>query len=281
MSERPGSQPLTGQLPAPVAPRLPRIGRRGLLTLLLAGAFLWSILQVDWRGELLHRGGADVLAQILREMARPELSASTLRQALAAAWLTLTYAVAGITVALALAVPLGIAASGALVRHPVLRPLSMASCRVVLGFARAIHELVWALLFVAAIGLSPFAAVFALAIPYAGVLGRIYADLLNDVPEAPLDALRAAGARETKVLLYGRLPMAVPDMVSYTFYRFECALRSSAIMSFVGIGGLGYQIQIALDDLLFSRVATHLLALIILVAVVDIWSSEVRRRLVR
>jgi phosphonate transport system permease protein len=149
----------------------------------------------------------------------------------------------------------------------------------VLAWLRSIHELVWAWLFVAAIGLSPFAAIFALALPYAGILGRIYADLLNDVSPGPLRALRAAGAGETKVLFYGRLPMALPDMVAYSFYRFECALRSAAIMGFIGLGGLGFQVQIALADLKYSTVSTYVLAMILLIVIVETWSSIVRREM--
>jgi phosphonate transport system permease protein len=81
------------------------------------------------------------------------------------------------------------------------------------------------------------------------------------------------------VLLYGRLPMALPDMLSYTFYRFECAIRSAAIFSFVGVRGLGYELQLSLDDLLFEQVWTLLFFLVALVVLVDLWSSWTRRSL--
>jgi phosphonate transport system permease protein len=123
------------------------------------------------------------------------------------------------------------------------------------------------------------AAVLALGIPYAGILGRIYSELLQDVPEAPLRALRSAGASEWRVFWYGRLPMALPDMLSYTFYRLECGVRSAAILSFVGLGGLGYQVQIALADLDYATAWTFLLALVALVVGVDVWSTLVRRKL--
>ena len=121
------------------------------------------------------------------------------------------------------------------------------------------------------------AAVLALAIPYGGILGRIYADILNDVPQRPLQALRASGASELKVLVYGRLPMALPDMLGYTFYRLECAIRAVAIMGFVGIAGLGLQLQLSLNDLFYDQVWTLLYAVIGLVAVVDAWSAWVRK----
>ena len=101
------------------------------------------------------------------------------------------------------------------------------------------------------------------------------------MPEEPLSALRTAGASEWQVLLYGRLPIALPDMLSYTFYRLECAIRAAAVMSFVGVAGLGFQIQISLDDLRFSEVWTLLFALVGLILLIDLWSTWVRRSLVR
>ena len=175
--------------------------------------------------------------------------------------------------------PLGIVASGSIGDPGPKRTAVAAAVRFVLAFMRSVHELVWAVLFVTAFGLSSLAVVFAIAIPYAGILGRIYADLLNDVPEGPLDGLRSSGASPTRVLLYGRLPMVMTDMLSYGFYRFECAIRAAAIMSFVGIRGLGFEIQLSLNDLLFSQVWTLLLFLVGLVLLVDYWSTRVRRSL--
>ncbi len=213
-------------------------------------------------------------------MFSPDLSPSFLTLALEATWYTIAYAVAGITLAVLFGLPLGIIASGSLTRSARLRWPVVVITRGYLAVSRSIHELVWAWLFVAAVGLSPIAAILALAIPYAGILGRIYAEILNDVPEQPLRSLRTSGASQWKVLIYGRLVMALPDMLSYTFYRFECAIRAAAIMSFVGIAGLGYQIQLSLDDLLYGQVWTMLFFMVLLILVVDVWSTMVRRRLV-
>jgi phosphonate transport system permease protein len=252
---------------------------RGTLTALLVAAFVWSLTTIPWGASLLHPGGERAIGQFFGALLRPELSPGFLALALEASWRTVAYAVAGVTVALAIGLPLGIVASGTLARGTRTRLGIVASTRFVLAALRAIHELVWAWLFVAALGLSPLAAILALGIPYGGILGRIYAGLLADVPAPPLQALRAAGASEWHILLYGRLPQALPDMLSYTFYRFECAIRSAAILSFVGLGGLGYQLQLALDDLRYGDVWTLLLFLVALVVLVDVWSSELRRRL--
>lgn len=253
---------------------------RRLLTVVLAGAFLWSLASINWRAPLVHSGGPSAVLDFLSGLFPPELSPEFLRLALVASWQTLTYAVAGMTLAVLLGFPLGVVASGAVARSSRSGvPVAM-GVRLFLAAIRSIHELVWAVLFVTTFGLSSLTVILALAIPYGGILGRIYSELFTSVPEEPLRALRASGASPFRVFLYGRLPMALPDMLSYTFYRFECAVRSAAIMSFVGIRGLGYEIQISLHDLLFNQVWTLMLFMVAMVVLVDMWSTRVRRSLV-
>ena len=252
---------------------------RGLLTLLLLIAFAWSLTSVNWTGSLVHTGGLSAMGEFFGAAVSPKLSASFVGLTLESAWKTIAYAMAGICVAVALGLPLGVLGSGVLARSSGGRWGSIAVFRSVAGFLRAIHELVWAWLFVVALGLSPMAAILAVGIPYGGILGRIYADILNDVPEEPLRALRSSGASGWKVLVYGHLPMALPDMLSYSFYRLECAVRAAAIMGFVGIGGLGMQIQLSLSDLHYEEVWTLLYALVAIIALVDGWSGWLRRSL--
>ena len=252
---------------------------RRLLTLVLAGALVWSLAGVDWGGGIVHTGGGNAIRNFFLALFPPELSPSFLRLALAASWQTVVHAVAGITLAVAVGLPLGVAASGSLGTPGRSRLAIAVAVRFVLAFMRSIHELVWAVLFVTAFGLSSLAVVLAIAVPYAGILGRIYSELLNDVPDGPLDGLRSSGASPARVLVYGRMPMVLTDLLSYGFYRFECAIRAAAIMSFVGIRGLGYEIQLSLNDLLFSEVWTLLLFLVGLVLLVDYWSTRVRRSL--
>ena len=253
---------------------------RRVVTLVLIGAFVLSLLGVDWSDGVFKPRGLSAVGETLGALFRPDLSPALLAKAAAAAWQTTAYAVAGLTVALLIGLPLGLVASGTLARSRAGAIVQTGLTRGVLAFFRAIHELVWALLFVAAIGLSPMAAILALGIPYGGILGRIYAELLQDVPDAPLEALRRSGASEWRVFLFGRLPMALPDMLSYTFYRFECGIRSAAVLGWVGLGGIGFQVQIALEDLAYPRVWTFLWVLVVLVVLVDLWSSQVRRRIV-
>ncbi|MDA1258412.1 MAG: ABC transporter permease subunit [Chloroflexi bacterium] len=230
-------------------------------------------------GEALHTGGLGALGEITSSAFTPDLSWDTIRLAAIAAFRTLMYAVAGMSIALLIGVPLGIAASGVLFRNPLARFGVVVAIRGFLAVLRSVHEIVWAVLFVFALGLSPVAGVLAIGIPYGGILGRIIAERITDAPERPLDALRATGASPFQVLMYGQLPIATPDLVSYLFYRLECAVRAAAVLSFVGLGGLGFRITIALDDLNYDEAWTSIYALVILVAGIDLWSAQVRRRL--
>jgi phosphonate transport system permease protein len=256
-----------------------RLHKRFILTLLLMAIFIWSLTSIHWNSELFHAGGIPTMLQIVEGLLKPNLEPSILLVGLESAWITLAYAIAGMSLAIVYAFIVGVLASGTLTSSRFSRTISKVFFRGVLGFTRSIHELIWAWLFVAAVGLSPYAAILALAIPYGGILGRIFADMLNDVPEQPILALKAAGSTCLQTLIYGYLPLVWADFISYTMYRFECAIRSSAIMSFVGLGGLGFQIQLALADLKYASVWTFVFFLIALVILVDGWSNLVRKGL--
>ncbi|MCS6801456.1 MAG: ABC transporter permease subunit [Chloroflexota bacterium] len=255
------------------------VSGRTLLTLLLAAAFGWSLAAVDWRAGVVNDQGLPAFAEFLVAALQPDLRPSFVGRVIGALWQTVAYAVAGMTVAIVIGGILGPVASGALARRRVMRWAQVTGARALLGFFRAIHELVWAWLFIAALGLSPLAGVLALGVPYGGILGLIYAQHLADVPAAPLRALQTTGARPWQVFFYGRLPLALPDLVSYTLYRFECGLRAAAVFSFVGLGGLGAEIQLSLSELNYREVWTLLITVIALILFVDWWSGEVRRRM--
>lgn len=240
----------------------------------------WALFSVDWTNAI-HQGSGGVFGLFASALASPDLSGTSLKSAFRAAWITVAYASVAMTVAIAFGLPLGLIASGKLLPASRTGIVVAIIVRAVLGFLRAIHELIWALLFVAAIGLSPGAGVLAIAIPFAGIIGRVFAERLQDVPDAPMTALESAGATTLQQFGFGRIPFVTPDMTSYLFYRFECAIRSAAVLSFIGLGGIGFQIHIALSDLRFERVATLLYSLIILIVIVDIISGQVRKRLVR
>lgn len=241
---------------------------------------LWGTQSVNWTGDLIHKGGYITARQLLKGLMHPDLSRDVLLRSLHAAGITTAYAIAGMSVSILIALILGVIASGILSRQYRSRaklPLISKVVRSLLTFMRSIHELVWAWLFVAAFGLHPLSAILALGIPYGGTLGRIFADMLNDVPEPPIKSLEISGAGRLQRLFYVYLPYALPNMVSYAMYRFECAIRASTVMSFVGLGGLGYYIQLSLADLEYSEAFTYLYGLIALIFLIEVWSSQLRK----
>ncbi len=248
-------------------------------TVIVLIAVLWSFLSVNWSMDMVHGGGVSTMMQIFHAMFRPDFSSLILSVSIEATLRTLVYAVAGLSVAILLGLILGVSASKVLGDTSKLSKIRRNISRRVLGFMRAIHELVWALLLIALVGLSPIAGVFALGIPYGGMLGRIWADLLDSVDDRMILALRSSGASRFQTFIYVYLPIALPDMLSYSMYRLECGIRSSSVMGFVGLGGLGYQIRLSLDDLAYNEVWTYLYCLIIIITMVDMWSKALRRRL--
>jgi phosphonate transport system permease protein len=159
-------------------------------------------------------------------------------------------------------------------------PVVYGTTRVVIALLRSVHELLWAVLLLAAFGLGHLTAVMAIAIPYAGVLAKVFSEMIDEAPRDAAAALRDAGASSLQVFFVALVPRALPDMAAYAFYRFECALRSSAILGFFGFPTLGYFIAASFENLLYGEVWTYLYTLCLLVAGADWWSGALRRRFI-
>jgi phosphonate transport system permease protein len=151
--------------------------------------------------------------------------------------------------------------------------------RLALNVLRSIPELVWAAFMVLAAGLGPFAGCLALAVHTAGVLGRLFAETLENAPAEPARALREAGGGATLAFLYGTLPVVLPQFTSYALYRWEYNIRMAAVLGFVGAGGLGQMLYVALSVFKTHEAATLLLAMIAIVIAVDLLSAWLRRYL--
>ena len=211
--------------------------------------------------------------------------------AVRAAGNTVIFASAAMTLAVPLALLLGFLASTAWwAQDPVngrsssilfsvrtMRLLVYGTTRFVIALMRSVHELLWAVLFLAAFGLLYVNAVIALAIPFAGVLAKIFSEIIDETPRDTAHALRGAGASPTQIFLFTLLPRALPDMTAYAFYRFECALRSSAVLGFFGFPTLGFFLSASFENLYYGEVWTYLYTLFFLVVVVEWWSGVVRR----
>jgi phosphonate transport system permease protein len=135
----------------------------------------------------------------------------------------------------------------------------------------------WALLFVKVVGLGPLPAVLALGVAYGGLIGKVASEQMEDVAPRPVAALEAVGAGRAAAFAWGILPQAFPSMANYVAYRFECGVRASVLMGFVGAGGLGYELQVSFGDYLFGEVLTETAFLVAVVALIE-WSSDILRR---
>ncbi|RJG08563.1 PhnE/PtxC family ABC transporter permease [Massilia cavernae] len=209
-----------------------------------------------------------------------------LRMVLRETWQTVAIATAGLSLALLGAIPATLIVTESLsisrlgtgrVRFGA-RALRQA-VRWLLVLLRSVPELVWALLFVRLVGLGPTAGVLAIALTYCGMLGKVYAEILESGDAGATNALLAGGSARLPALLYGAIPESASELVSYTVYRWECAIRGSAVMGFVGAGGLGQRMDESMKMMAGGEVATMLIVFVLLVACADVVSKMLRTRL--
>lgn len=213
----------------------------------------------------------------------PAHSPDFLLMVLQETWRTVAMATAGVTLALLIAVPLTLlstralsvsALSGRMARGPFWLRQSVRWLLIVL---RSVPELVWALVFVRVVGLGPTAGVLAIALTYGGMLGKVYGEILESGETQATTALLRNGAGRIQAFLYGLLPASAAELTSYTVYRWECAIRSSVILGFVGAGGLGQQMDNSMKMFNGGEVATMLLVFMALVALADRTSAWLRK----
>jgi phosphonate transport system permease protein len=200
-------------------------------------------------------------------------------------WRTVAIATAGITLALVIAVPAALLAtrvlsisalSGRMARLPFAARQLLRWSLIVL---RSIPELVWALVFVRVVGLGPTAGVLAIALTYGGMLGKVYGEILESGDPHTTQTLLRNGSGRLQAFFYSLLPASAAELVSYTVYRWECAIRSSVVLGFVGAGGLGQQLDNSMKIFNGGEVATMLLVFIALVALADRVSAWLRAAL--
>ncbi|QKM60830.1 PhnE/PtxC family ABC transporter permease [Polynucleobacter arcticus] len=224
-----------------------------------------------------------VTLKFLADFIPPNTKPEFLKLVVVEAWRTVAIATAGMVLALVLAIPLTLvstrilsisALTGRMATFPF---LIRQIIRIVLILMRSIPEIVWALVFVRVVGLGPAAGVLAIALTYAGMLGKIYGEILESGSNEASQALLRNGAGRLQTFFYAVIPQNSSELTSYTVYRWECAVRSSAVLGFVGAGGLGQQMDNSLKMFNGSEVATILLMFMILVALADWFSAQLRK----
>lgn len=200
-------------------------------------------------------------------------------------WRTVAMATVGISLALLLAIPLSLLAARVLSLSALTGKMAPGpfwlrqSVRWVLIILRSIPELVWALVFVRVVGLGPTAGVLAIALTYVGMLGKVYAEILESADQHATRTLLRNGSSRLQAFCFALLPACASELTSYTIYRWECAVRSSVVLGFVGAGGLGQEMDNSMKMFAGAEVATMLLVFIALVALADRASAAIRKAL--
>jgi len=254
---------------------------------LAAAAALWPLLVLSefkpWL--LLDADSLRPTLRFLKDFVPPRLDGEFLALVARETWRTVAMATAGLALGLVAAVPLALLAVRALSLSALTGRMAAApfalrwSVRAVLVVLRSVPELIWALVFVRVVGLGPTAGVLAIALTYAGMLGKVYAEILDSGDGQSAAALMRNGAGRLQAFFYGLLPQNAAELTSYTVYRWECAIRSSAVLGFVGAGGLGQQMDNSMKMFNGAEVATLLLVFVLLVALTDRLSAFLRRML--
>jgi phosphonate transport system permease protein len=239
---------------------------------------------------LFEAKGRDSLWKFLTGMFPPELSWHFLSLMVRPALETIQISLWGTLLAVAIGFPLGLLGTNTLIVRGVLNEAELQGApllrvvrygiyvlaRGLLSLFRCIPEFVWALMFVRAVGLGPFPGVLAIGVAYGGMLGKVYSEIFEGANYRPLEALQSLGANKLQIFFYAWFPQVLPNFVSYTLYRWECAVRASAVLGLVGAGGLGQQIEISMRMFNFNEVLTILIVLFLMVAAVDYLSARVR-----
>ena len=280
--------PLTATQPtsaAPAAMRRDPAARQRVFWALASLAALWPMLVLtEFKPWLLWEPGALKPAMhFVADFFPPQTNSEFLWLVARETWRTVAIATAGLTLALLLAIPLALLSvrtlsisslTGRMAPVPAVVRQAVRWLMIVL---RSVPELIWALVFVRVVGLGPTAGVLAITLTFAGMLGKVYAEILDSGDAHPAASLLRNGSGRLQAFLYALLPQNAAELTSYTLYRWECAIRSSAVLGFVGAGGLGQLMDGSMKMFNGAEVATMLMVFMALVWVADRISAGLRR----
>src|SRR5262245_1407724 len=188
---------------------------------------------------------------------------------------TLQIAVWGTALAVLCAIPCGLLCSSNIAPWWIYQPV-----RRLMDAARAINEMVFAMLFVVAVGLGPFAGVLALWIHTTGILAKLFSEAVEAIDPQPVEGIRATGAGKLEEIAYGVIPQVLPLWISYSLYRFESNVRAASVVGMVGAGGIGVVLWEIIRGFYYAETAAVLLIIIVTVSLVDLLSAQIRRRFI-
>jgi phosphonate transport system permease protein len=244
--------------------------------ILLTIASFWS-LNLQW-AQLFSFESARLMGKFIGELMSPDFSSTFVTKLWMASLETLAMSLLGTIIAVILGLAIALPASKT---HEGDKAYFRGFSRLLLNALRSIPELVWAALLLIAAGLGPFAGTLALGLHTAGVLGRLFAESIENAPPNTAFALRTRGVGEVRIFLYATLPQIIPQLMSYTLYRWENNIRAAAVLGVVGGGGLGQMLAFHMGLFQMNKTSTILIAMLILVAIVDALSYISRKSLNR
>lgn len=247
--------------------------RQLTIAVLLVALYTWSAEGTHLSlGELVR--GIPGLADIVARMVPPNLA--ILPKLAGPTVETLQISIWGTTLAIIFTIPFGLAAARNISPHPVV----YGAARFVLNATRSISEIIFALVFVAAVGLGPFPGVLALAFHSVGMLGKFLAESIENIDAGPVEALVATGASKWQVIMYAIVPQILPEFVTLCLYRWELNFRSATILGIVGAGGIGFELVTSMRLFQYQDMTTILIVILVLVSIVDYISSAIRARII-
>jgi len=250
--------------------------RTSLSTLLVWGVLI-ALLAGSWKGadmrplDLFRDAGN--MGEYARGFFPPDFS--DWRHYVEEMVVTLQIAVWGTALAILGSVPLALLASDNITPWWVHQP-----ARRVLDAFRSINEMLFALLFVVAVGLGPFAGVLALWVHTTGVLAKLFSEAVEQIDPQPVEGIRATGAHPLAEIVYGVIPQVMPLWISYALYRFESNVRSASVVGMVGAGGIGMVLWDVIRGFQYSQTAAVLIMLVVAVSAIDVVSSTLRKRVI-
>ena len=253
-------------------------GRRAAIwsiAILVLVALHWVAFEAtEFRLEKLVSGASGMM-RFIGEAFPPDLSSEVLTQGLEGALTTLWIGLLGTTVSVPLALLLAIFGARTTTPNGFVYQIA----RGILSFFRAVPDIVFALIFVTAVGLGPFAGVLALILHNTGVMGKLWSEAMEDIDPGPEQALRTAGASRWQVVANATIPSVLPQFTGLLLYRFDVNVRSSLVLGLVGAGGIGLLINKAIKTFQFDEMMTYLIIVLVLIVVVDLASAWIRKRL--
>jgi len=241
----------------------------GLLALVFASFYS---LTLQW-GELFSAAAMRSSLEFLRGFTPPELAWPFIVKIARGTLETLSMSALGTLIAFVIGIAMALPASGRF------GGIARMFIRLLLNILRSIPELVWAVILLIAAGLGPFAGTLALAVHTTGVLGRLFADALENLQPDAEATLRINGASPMAAFFYAALPQILPQLMSYTLYRWENNIRAAAILGIVGAGGLGQMLKYHLALFQMQQAASVIIAMLLMITVVDGASFWLRKKL--